>query len=111
MILAVPVIKKKLNPKKIVRIMKKTLWELKAQTIFTNVCLSAPLAVVGKLAKRGRETLLFPNFPALALEALVDTIDMYRIDKLMTVSTCTSVGTASNACQIHLVADVGIIEI
>jgi hypothetical protein len=37
-------------------------------------------------------------------------IDMYRIDKLVTASTCTSVGTASIDCQIHLVADVGITE-
>jgi hypothetical protein len=36
---------------------------------------------------------------------------MYRIDNLVTASTCTSVGTASIDCQIHLVADVGIFEI
>jgi hypothetical protein len=39
------------------------------------------------------------------------SIDMYRIDKLVTASACTSVGTASIDGQIHLVADVGISEI
>jgi hypothetical protein len=36
---------------------------------------------------------------------------MYRIDELVTASTCISVGTASIYCQIHLVGDVGITEI
>jgi hypothetical protein len=42
---------------------------------------------------------------------LVLVIDIYRIDKLVTASACTSVGTASIDFQIHLVPDVGNIEI
>jgi hypothetical protein len=33
-----------------------------------------------------------------------------RLDNLVAASTCTTVGTASIDCQIHLVADVGIFE-
>jgi hypothetical protein len=44
------------------------------------------------------------------MRLLVELIDIYRIDNLVTASDCTSVGTASIDCQIHQVADVGIFE-
>jgi hypothetical protein len=59
------------------------------------------VARVGDIRSKTKGTPLFGGF----------LIDMYRIDKLVTASTCSSAGTTSIDCQIHLVADVGNIEI